>query len=161
MNSLSRDAESQLMADFKHSGSLGICELSVLYRISFGPPNVHACQSFHLHYSCWLKCNSVNTGPVVLENHYPGTPQWDNRKRASALEWCPVGQKARSYRYPTRRIAHLCTLAAAKAGCPLFSPIIAINGLWSVTNVKCWPYTNLWNFFMPKIDAKTPFSICA
>ena len=65
------------------------------------------------------------------------------------------------YWYADSKIAHPCSLAAARVGIPLFGPSNVTKGLWSVTNKNLRPYRYWWNLLIPKIILRASFSICA
>ena len=84
-----------------------------------------------------------------------------NRLKQSAFPCFSVERYSISYWYADNKIAHLCSLAAARVGIPLFGPSNVTKGLWSVTNKNLRPYRYWWNFLIPKIILRASFSICA
>ena len=70
---------------------------------------------------------------------------------------CSPSLKKISYCYAESRKDHLCNLAAAKEGIPVFGLNIVKRGFWSVVKVNILTYIYWWNFLPPNTIAKASF----
>ena len=62
-----------------------------------------------------------------------------NRDKQSAFACLCVDRYSISYWYPDKSKAHLCILAAANVGIPVFGSSKLTSGLWSVTKINFRP----------------------